>query len=224
MALQGGIEYNATIQQEIDDHVNDPKFARFVITLKGRSGSFKVPKNARLTLIDGGDVTLESNEGHNEVSFNGCKSVTVKSFKNGVLRIDACQKVEELTTDEAARITVANSEIQKVDVSKSELQIISCEVQEHSTKGTKVTSYKNTFKGSFEAIGGSLYSEKDTFEGDCSIKGDTRALMVKPQFEGDVEIEAASVVMQEPESKKITHKSGILTINGGSPEEITVGE
>lgn len=205
-----------SIQEKIDKHIESEEVKRGVIVLNGESGSFTVPEGGRIILRDCSDVTCDGCEGRGELTIINGSNVTISDFKDGIIRLDKCDQITELTTSENTRINVSGGKIEKLDITKTQALFIDCEFEDAKMDNCDVTSKKNKHQ-KIAVTGGALFSEDDEFQGEASFEegcvahliaakfsdkltADTASLnLVKGSFEGEVEFTDSKVVDTEGE-------------------------
>lgn len=171
-----------TLQKKIEGHVsNEDDHPLGCISLENESGDFDLPQGVELNLRKSSDVTCSSNEGRNTLCFSECDSVTVKDFKNGILRVENCDQIEEISSTEGATITLSGAKIQKLDLKKSILILVDCEVEDCTFDGCEVTSLKNKFEKA-EFIGCTLQSEDDEFNSAATVSKNSTITCFNPKF------------------------------------------
>lgn len=219
MVLQGGVSFNETIQQKINDHINDLDLKRFVIVLNNESGSFSLPENVRLTLRNCNGVTCSGNDGNNELSLVNCNGVTIKDFKNGVLRLENCDGISLVNCSDSVKFVISDTTLGALTFKNSEVTILSCTVPKLTVTDCKLVSLKNTLN-SITATGGSIHSENDNFAGSANFSGGVRGTIISPNGSGSVTVKDSSITIQNSNLQTITAKSGLLIANKGQIQDI----
>lgn len=171
-----------TLQKKIEGHIsNEDDHPLGCISLENESGDFDLPEGVDLNLRKSSGVTCNSNEGRNSVCFSDCDSVTVKDFKNGILRLENCDQIEEVSSSEGATITISGAKIQKLDLKKSVVILIDCELEDCTLDQCELTSLKNKFE-KIEITGCTVQSEDDEFNKEATISENSTITCVNPKF------------------------------------------
>lgn len=175
-----------TIQKKLEAHIsNDDDMPQGVVSLESESGSFDLPEGVQMSLRKCTDITCSSSEGRNELSLSECDSVTIKDFKNGVIRLEKCDQVEEITCTEGTTLTVSASKITKADCKNATVIMIDCEIEDGKFEDCEITSIKNKFQ-KVELTGGVIQSEDDEFQDECTFTDLKSATIVNGEFKGKI--------------------------------------
>lgn len=190
-----------TLQGKIEEHVEDKQDPCLNITLTGESGSFDLKEAVRLTLIDGQDVTCNSAEGKNELSLINCQNVKIKDFKEGVIRIEKCDEIDEITCSEKTSLTVSGAKIQKVDLTGAVVTFVDCQIEDAKFDRCEITSIECEYQ-KFDMQICQIHSDNDKFKDDFNMQDNCVGTFIKPEFSKDCTFDSCVLDLTKAKSEK----------------------
>lgn len=206
-----------SIQKQIDDQIKDKKFPRVNITIKNESGDFKLPKGARITLINCDSRCTEA-EGDNQIDFVDCQSCGAKGIKNSVLRFTRSSEIEQIEAEDS-KVHFGDAQVEKLELTRCETAYLNSEIQTAEFEDCKIESLKNQYS-ELTIKGGRINSHNDQFE-QLSIEGKSNGAFFQAEVE-QLSIEESNATFIEGKTEQAEITDGCITDLKGSYDELTV--
>lgn len=208
------------IGQRVTDQSTDQLMPRGSIVIKNDSGSFKLKKGIRLVLIDCSNVTCDDMEGQNELTCINCTEVTVSGGKDAVVRIEGNTQVQSIKLDSDCKLNLDNAQVQELDLTKTEVNLLNCKVQTAKFTKCDLQSYKNKYE-ELTISGGQSNLDQDEPQ-KITTSDDAIITTKKLQAQGDCKFENTVVSLQKAELQgDVTITDCRFTDNGGQYQKIT---